>query len=132
MLQLLENCVTAVQECMAQYEGTGTPPYTYFSKLRPSMVVRVHTKHMKEGLGSWEGFMKHCNLRPLTLTWGSYSMDRIDKMVLAFASASSTPDFMPTQNQLCQAKVDGANPHWETAHALASAISTHGELEASK
>ncbi|KAL3136537.1 hypothetical protein ABBQ38_005786 [Trebouxia sp. C0009 RCD-2024] len=123
--QVLDNCTAAVQECLLEYDGDGTPPQDFFAALKPGMVDSINRAHRKV-VGSWEGFMKLCNLRPLKVAPGSWTVQRVDSMLLQYVAATNTPHLMPTTHQMLGAKACGAHPHCETAVALSVAIIRHG------
>ena len=132
LLQVLENCIDAVHECLEEYQGNGAPTLQYFSDLRGGMTDAVLTKHCKESVRGWEGFMELCNLTSRRVAFGSWSMERVDEMLLKFVSATETPHLMPTQQQFKDAKALAKNPHWDKAVALSVAISQYGRCMQSK
>lgn len=129
LLQDLDNCVAAVQECLQDYPGTGTPPKSYFDNLRPGMTYSVINTHSKRGLGGWEGFMKLCKLTPLRMSWGTGS-EVVDQLLREYVEASDTPHLMPKRREPVDAKLRKTNLHWRKAGALSVAIHFRGKYKA--
>lgn len=126
--QVLENCIMAVHECLEEYQGEGAPPKSYFENVRAGMIDALNSKHYKEGVGSWQGFMKLCQLRSRKVANGFWTVQRVDEMLLKFVSESETPGLMPTQAQVQKAKTVTHHSHEVTGMALCMAISKQGEV----
>ena len=88
-------------------------------------VTQVHYKSSL-GLGGWEAFIKRCKFTPNRVTWGAWTIERIDEMVRNFAAASKTSHLMPTNLQLREAKAAEKNLRRESVAALTAAIQAHG------
>ena len=116
--QDIDNCIAAVQECLPLWTGTETPTISHFIALQPGMVTAVESVHFK-GTGGWRAFMKRCDLTPLRLESGFWTVEQVDKSLQDFVSTTDKPGVMPTQSDLRRAR----------AHSLSGAISKRGGCE---
>ena len=127
-MQDLDNCIMAVHECLEEYQGEGVPPRSYFDDLRAGMVDAVISKHCKDGIRGWQGFMEVCNLRSGRAAHGFWTPETVDEVLLKYVSETETPKLMPTQNQLREVKVLTQGLHQVTGMALCVAISVRGKM----